>query len=98
MTGAFVREDADTLSEIWDAVALFPTSNGNFAMARSAFRDHCATLFSFYRAQGVVRPEGAVLSAEELFPGFAQARTAYRMVGADGVPMAEWEHVSPATH
>lgn len=60
---AFVRHDADTLSELWDEVALFPTPNGNFAMARSAYREHCATLFGLYRAQGVVRPEGALLSA-----------------------------------
>jgi len=31
-----------------------------------AFRDHCATLFGFYRAQGVVRPEGTLMSADEL--------------------------------
>jgi len=90
---AFAREDADILSELWDEVGLFPTPSGNFAMPRSAFRDHCATLFSFYRAQGVVRPEGALLSADELFPGVAQARIAYRMMGADDAPVAEWEHV-----
>jgi len=30
-----------------------------------------------------MRPEGALLSAEALFPGGAQARMAYRMMGAD---------------
>ncbi|MGF7151536.1 hypothetical protein FHS96_005202 [Sphingomonas zeicaulis] len=90
---AFTREDADTLSALWDAVGLFPTLDGNFAMPRPAFRDHCTTLFAFYRAQGVVRTEGALLSAAELFPGVAQARMAYRMIGADDAPVAEWEHV-----
>jgi hypothetical protein len=65
---AFALEDADMLSELWDEVGLFPTPTGNFAMPRSAFRDHCATLFGFYRAQGVVRSEGALLSTEERSP------------------------------
>lgn len=90
---AFAREDADALSELWDEVGLFPAPNGNFAMARSPFRGHCISLFDFYRAQGIVRPEGALLSAEELFPNVAQARMVYRMMGADGAPVAEWEHV-----
>jgi hypothetical protein len=90
---AFAREDADTLSELWDEVGLFPTPTGNFAMPRSAFRDHCAALFSFYRAQGVVRPAGALLTADELFPDVAQARMAYRMMGVDDAQIAEWEHV-----
>jgi hypothetical protein len=90
---AFAREDADTLSELWDEVGLFPTPTGNFAMSRSSFRDHCATLFGFYRAQGVVRPQGTLMFADELFPGVAQARMAYRMIGVDDTPVAEWEHV-----
>lgn len=90
---AFARENADALSGMWDEVALFPSPTGNSAMERSAFRDHCGTLFAFYRAQGVARPEGALLSAEELFPQVAQARVAYRMLGPDEVPVAEWEHV-----
>lgn len=95
---AFAHEDADILSALWDEVGLFPTPTGNFAMPRSAFRDHCARLFGFYRAQGVVRPEGALLSADELFPGVAQARMAYRMMGADGAPVAEWEHIYILRH
>lgn len=90
---AFAREDADTLSQLWDDVGLFPTPTGNFAMSRSAFRDHCAALFGFYRAQGVVRPEGILLTADELFPGVVQARMAYRMMGADDAVVAEWDHV-----
>lgn len=90
---AFLREDAAMLSELWDDVALFPAPTGNFAMSRSEFRAHCSTLFDFYRGQGVVRPEGALLSADELFPGVVQARLAYRMMGADDAPVAEWEHV-----
>ena len=90
---AFAYEDAVRLSELWDEVGLFPTPTGNFAMSRSVFRDHCATLFGFYRGQGVVRPEGALLSVNELFPSIAQARMAYRMMGADEVSVAEWEHV-----
>lgn len=95
---AFTREDADALGELWDEIGLFPTPTGNFAMERSAFRDHCGTLFAFYRSQGVVRPEGALLSVDELFPGVAQARMAYRMMGADGAPVAEWEHVYILRH
>jgi hypothetical protein len=41
----------------------------NFAMERSALRDHCGALFAFYRSQGVVRPDGVLLTADELFPG-----------------------------
>jgi hypothetical protein len=51
---AFGREDADMLSELWDEVGLFPTPTGNFAMPRSAFRDHCATLSSPHRVVRVV--------------------------------------------
>ncbi len=63
---AFARNDADTLSELWDSVGLFPSPTGNFAMERQAFRDHCVALMDFYRQQGVVRPEGTLLSADEL--------------------------------
>lgn len=90
---AFARNDADELSKLWDMVGLFPSPTGNFVMERPAFREHCATLFNFYRQQGVVRPEGNLLSATELFPDVAQARMAYRMRGANDELVAEWEHV-----
>ncbi|MFN3668346.1 MAG: hypothetical protein ACK4VY_03490 [Brevundimonas sp.] len=90
---AFARSDAEALSEMWDPVGLFPSPTGNFAMPRDAFRDHCVTLMDFYRQQGVVRPVGEVLSADELFPDVAQARIAYRMLGQGDQPVAEWEHV-----
>ena len=90
---AFARSDADALSELWDAVGLFPSPTGNFAMERQAFRDHCVTLMDFYCRQGVVRPEGELLSATELFPNVAQARMAYRMLGKGNELVAEWEHV-----
>ncbi|MBI5132828.1 MAG: hypothetical protein HZA66_25600 [Rhodopseudomonas palustris] len=90
---AFARNDAEALSEMWDPVGLFPSPSGNFAMERQAFREHCAMLMAFYRQQGVVRPEGELLSATELFPNVAQARMAYRMLGEDQQPVAAWEHV-----
>ncbi|MCG6204697.1 DUF4440 domain-containing protein [Rhodopseudomonas sp. HC1] len=91
--GAFARNDADALSELWDPVGLFPAPSGNFAMDRQGFREHCVMLMEFYRLQGVVRPEGSLLSATELFPNVAQARIAYRMLGEGGQPVAAWEHV-----
>ena len=90
---AFASNDADALSALWDSVGLFPSPTRNFAMERAAFRDHCVTLMDFYRQQGVVRPEGTLLSATELFPDVAQARMAYRMMGADDALIAAWEHV-----
>lgn len=90
---AFARNDADALSELWDSVGLFPSPAGNFAMERQAFRAHCVTLMDFYRRQGVVRPEGELLSATELFPNVGQARMAYRMRGKANELVAEWEHV-----
>lgn len=90
---AFARNDADAIADFWDEVGLFPAPTGNFAMARPAFRDHCAGLMDFYRRQGVVRPEGELLSAVELFPNVAEARMAYRMYGIDGDLVAAWEHV-----
>ena len=90
---SFVRNDADALSELWDTVGLFPSPTGNFAMPRQAFRDHCVTLMDFYRQQGVVRPEGELLSSDELFQNVAQARMAYQMLGVGEELVAEWEHV-----
>ncbi|WP_044256622.1 hypothetical protein [Rhodopirellula sp. SWK7] len=90
---AFARNDADAVSELWDPIGLFPSPTGNFSMERPAFRDHCATLMDFYRKQGVVRPEGEVLSQTELFPDVAEARVAYRMLGEESELIAEWEHV-----
>jgi hypothetical protein len=90
---AFARNDADALSELWDEVGLFPSPTGNFAMERAVFRDHIVNLMEFYHQQGVVRPEGRLLAAAELFPGVAEARMAYRMVGRDEAVIAEWEHV-----
>ncbi|UVO49939.1 hypothetical protein M0208_05170 [Sphingomonas sp. SUN019] len=90
---AFARNEPDALSELWDAVGLFPSPTGNFAMQREAFRDHCVTLMDFYREQGIVRPVGALLAANELFPNVAQARLAYRMLGEGDELVAEWEHV-----
>lgn len=90
---AFERQDADALSQLWDPVALFPSPTGNFAMQKEAFRDHCVTLFDFYRKQGVVRPAGSLLSASELFPNVAQARMAYRMYDQRDDLITEWEHV-----
>ena len=90
---AFARRDAASVSELWDEVGLFPSPTGNFSMDRERFRDHCATLMDFYRAQGVEEPTGELLSVEELFPGVAQARMAYRMLGSEGEVVAAWEHV-----
>ena len=90
---AFNREDATALGELWEAVGLFPSPTGNFAMAREAFRAHCVGLMEFYRQQGVVRAEARVLSATELFPNVAQARLAWRMLGHEHDLIAAWEHV-----
>lgn len=90
---AFARSDAEALSRLWDDVGLFPSPTGNFAMERQAFRDHCVTLMDFYRRQGVVRLEGELVSATELFPNVAQASMAYRMWGAGDELIARWEHV-----
>lgn len=90
---AFTRNDPDALSAMWDTVGLFPSPTGNFAMERQAFRDHCATLMEFYRQQGVIRPEGELLSATLVFPNVAQARMAYRMFGHRDMLITEWEHV-----
>ena len=90
---AFARNDADALSESWDAVGLFPSPTGNFAMERKDFRDHLVTLMDFYRGQGVVRPEGDLLSVDELFPDVVQARMAYRMLGEGDDLIAAWDHV-----
>ena len=90
---AFARNDVDALSETWDAVGLFPSPTGNFAMERKDFREHLVTLMDFYRRQGVVRPDGELLSADELFPDVVQARMAYRMIGEGGDLVAEWDHV-----
>lgn len=90
---AFVRNDADALADLWEPVGLFPSPTGNFAMDRQTFRGHCVSLMAFYRKQGVVRPTGKLLSATELFPGVAQARMNYRMLGDDNQVIAQWEHV-----
>lgn len=90
---AFANDDAAALSELWDAVRLFPSPTGNFAMERGAFREHCVTLMAFYRQQGVVQPVGELMSASELFPNVALARMAYRMLGVDDKIIAAWEHV-----
>ncbi|WP_347304083.1 hypothetical protein V5740_05585 [Croceibacterium sp. TMG7-5b_MA50] len=95
---AFAREDAEALSLLWDEVGLFPSPAGNFSMPREQFREHCVTLMGFYRQQGVVRPVGTVLSASELFPGVAEARVAYRMMGVGDEIVAEWEHVYILRH
>lgn len=90
---AFHCQDASAISDMWDEVGLFPSPTGNFAMDREAFRNHCVTLLDFYRKQGVAEPTGKLLSAEKLFPGVAQARMAYAMLGSDGTPVANWEHI-----
>lgn len=90
---AFARNDAAALSEMWDEIGLFPSPGGNFAMERAAFRDHCVALLDFYRQQGVVEPQGTLLSATELFPDVAQTRMAYRMIGEGDALVAAWEHV-----
>lgn len=90
---AFARNDPDALSALWDDVGLFPAPTGNFAMERPAFHAHVVSLMEFYRQQGVIRPEGELLSATELFPNVAHARMAYRMYGAQDALIAQWEHV-----
>jgi hypothetical protein len=90
---AFARSDADAIAELWEPVGLFPTPDGNFSMDRATFREHCGKLLDFYQRQGVVRPEGKLISSTELFPNVAEARMAYRMLGAGGEVVAEWDHV-----
>ncbi len=90
---AFASGDAVAITELWEPVGLFPSPTGNFAMERDAFREHCVGLLDFYRKQGVAKPTGELLSADELFPNVVQARMAYRMLDAQGGSVAEWEHV-----
>jgi uncharacterized protein (TIGR02246 family) len=90
---AFANSDADTIAELWEPVGLFPSPTGNFAMERQAFRDHVVTLLDFYRRQGVVTPEGTLLSTIRLYPEVAEARMAYRMLGTDGETIAAWDHI-----
>lgn len=90
---AFARSDLDALCALWEPVGLFPTPSGNFAMDAQTFRGHLVKLMDFYRRQGVIRPEGKLLEASQLFPDVAQARMAYRMLGEDGDLVAAWEHV-----
>jgi hypothetical protein len=90
---AFSRGDVDALCALWEPVGLFPTSAGNFAMDAQTFRGHLVKLMDFYKRQGVIRPEGRLIDATELFPNVAQARIAYRMLGDDGALIAGWEHV-----
>jgi len=90
---AFSRGDVDALCALWEPVGLFPTSAGNFAMDAPTFHGHLVKLMDFYKRQGVIRPEGRLLEASELFPNVAQARMAYRMLGTGGELIASWEHV-----
>lgn len=90
---AFNREDAAALSDLWDAVGLFPSPTGNFALEPEAFRAHCVRLMEFYRRQGVVRADAHVQSATELFPNVVQARLAWQMRGHEDGLIAAWEHV-----
>ncbi len=90
---AFARNDADALSVSWDEIGLFPSPTGNFAMERKDFLAHLMTLMDFYRRQGVVRPEGELVSVDELFPDVVQARIAYRMLGEGDELVAVWDHV-----
>ena len=61
-------------------------------MDRETFRGHVVKLLDFYRRQGVVRPEGRLVAAAEIYPGIAEARMAFQMLGGDGRPVAVWEH------
>lgn len=90
---AFAENDADAIAELWEPVGLFPSPSGNFSMERQAFRDHVVTLLDFYRQQGVITPEGELLSATQLYPQVAEARMAYRMLGEDGATIATWDHI-----
>ena len=47
----------------------------------------------FYRRQGVIRPEGDLVSVDELLPDVVQARIAYRMLGEGDELVAVWDHV-----
>lgn len=90
---AFAKSDAGAIAELWEPVGLFPSPSGNFAMERDAFRNHVVTLLDFYRQQGVVTPEGELLSVTLLYPQVAEARMAYRMLGEDGGTIATWDHI-----
>ena len=89
---AFARNDASAVVELWEPIGLFPSPNGNFAMERDKFREHCVSLMDFYRSQGVVRTEGKLLEVNQLFPDVAEARMAYCTLDEAGDLVAEWEH------
>ncbi|WP_228461924.1 hypothetical protein [Paracoccus liaowanqingii] len=86
-------DDAEVFSRLCDQVSLLQTPIGNFSIERQAVRDHCVTPMDFYRRENIVRPEGKLISATELFPNVAQACMAYRMFGEGDELVAEWEHV-----
>nr|WP_047168152.1 hypothetical protein [Sphingomonas sp. Y57] len=90
---AFAKGDVDTIVELWEPVGLFPSPTGNFAMERQAFRSHVVNLLDFYRKQGVAKPVGELLSATLLYPQVAEARMAYRMLGAEDETIAQWDHI-----
>lgn len=90
---AFARWDAEDVCALWAPTALIVAPQGNAATDAASFRDHVGKLMAFYKGQGVVRPEGALLAVSELYPNVAEARVGYRLLNAAGEEVAAWEHV-----
>ena len=90
---AFARWDIHAICVLWAPTAAFVMPTANVAMDAAAFRDNGVKLLDFYRRQQVAWPEGKLLSRDELFPGVAEARMAYRLFDAAGAEIVAWKHV-----
>lgn len=90
---AFSRGDSDAVTASWAFPAFFAARGKRAALDETAFRANCDALIRFYRAQGGVRAEKTVVSAEPLFEGLWLVRTGDRVRDRDGAAIAAWEHL-----
>jgi hypothetical protein len=89
---AFSRGDVDAVCALWAYPAFFVARGKRAALDEAAFRANTEAILAFYRARGMARAEKRVLAADTLFDGLWLARTADRLLDAEGLVIAQWEH------
>jgi hypothetical protein len=90
--GTFSRGEVDAVCALWVYPAFFAARGKSAALDEAAFRANTEAILAFYRAQGMARAGKRLLSAEAPFDGLWLARTADRLVDAEGRTIAQWEH------
>jgi ketosteroid isomerase-like protein len=88
---AFMRQDADAITQSWSFPALISGPAGSLACDEASFRRNLTAMMGFYTRQGVATTSAKVVKVHPLADTVVAAHIDYAMAAADGTQIVRWD-------